>query len=121
MHAFSKTTHHDEPSLEEEEEPIYVPRSIMADIIYQSEDDLVKRRHRSATLIELPSGAWQKRPISVGGTNTAEQVAATPVATAVPPAARMVLRQRRGKAEEGKAAHKPQPVKSEVRKRYLTG
>jgi len=44
-----------------EEEPIYVPRSIMADIISKNEDDLVRRRHRPEDLIELPSGARQKR------------------------------------------------------------
>jgi len=43
-----------------EEEPVYVPRSVMADIIHPSEDDLVRRRHRPEDLIELPSGARQK-------------------------------------------------------------
>ena len=30
-----------------EEEPIYVPRSVMADIIYKNEDDLLSRRHKA--------------------------------------------------------------------------
>jgi len=44
-----------------DEEPIYVPRSVMADIIHKNDDDIVGRRHRAEDLIELPSGARQKR------------------------------------------------------------
>jgi hypothetical protein len=96
-----------------EEEPVYVPRSIMADIIYNNEDDLLKRRQRATTLVELPSGAWQKRPV-VAGTNIREPVAASSVlsATAAPLAAKMGLRQRRGKGEEEHTAgHSAQPNK----------
>ena len=77
-----------------------MPRSIMADIIYRNEDDLIKRRHRAAALIELPSGAWQKRPTATAGGNiTAEH--AVPTAAAESLGSRMVvgaggLRQRRG-------------------------
>ncbi len=93
-----------------------MPRSIMADIIYKNEDDLVKRRHRTSALVELPSGAWQKR-LPPGASTAAEPHPApgfSPppvVATAALPASGMSgLRQRRGRAEGGGAAEKaPQP------------
>ena len=44
-----------------EEEPIYVPRSIKADIIFKNDDDFIRRRHPNETLIELASGAFQKK------------------------------------------------------------
>jgi hypothetical protein len=108
--------HHDHSLEEEEEEPIYVPRSIMADIIYKNEDDLVKRRHRASALVELPSGAWQKR-LPPGASTAAEPHLAPgfspqPVAatTALPASEMSGLRQRRGRAEGGGAAEKaPQP------------
>jgi hypothetical protein len=96
-----------------EEEPVYVPRSIMADIIYNNEDDLLKRRHRATTLVELPSGAWQKRPIVAGTSISGKTAASTQSSsTAAPLAAKMGLRQRRGKGEEGHlAGHSDQPNK----------
>lgn len=107
-----KPTFHDDPALEEEE-PIYVPRSIMADIIYNNEDDLVRRRQRAAVLVELPSGAWQKRPLAAGGL-TRSAVPAEPAGAAAPLAAKMGVRQRRvGKGDESRPAGEP-ATKSEV-------
>jgi hypothetical protein len=93
-----------------------VPRSIMADIIYKNEDDLVKRRHRTSALVELPSGAWQKR-LPPGASTAAEPHLAPgfspqPVVatTALPASGMSGLRQRRGRAEGGGAVEKsPQP------------
>jgi len=42
-------------------EPVYVPRSTMVDIIYRGEDELLANRHRGEELIELPSGARQRK------------------------------------------------------------
>ncbi len=104
--------HHDHSLEEEEEEPIYVPRSIMADIIYKNEDDLVKRRHRTSALVELPSGAWQKR-LPPGASTAAEPHLAPgfsppPVVatTALSASGMSGLRQRRGRAEGGGAVEK---------------
>eukprot|EP00092_Neocalanus_flemingeri_P010313 GFUD01011110.1.p1 GENE.GFUD01011110.1~~GFUD01011110.1.p1 ORF type:complete len:1009 (-),score=246.24 GFUD01011110.1:254-3280(-) len=44
-----------------DEEPVYVPRSTMVDIIYRNEDDLLADRHKGEELIELPSGARQRK------------------------------------------------------------
>ena len=45
-----------------EEEPIYVPRSIKADIIFKNDDDFFRRRRDpNETLVELASGAFQKK------------------------------------------------------------
>ncbi len=45
-----------------EEEPIYVPRSIKADIIFKNDDEFFRRRrHPNETLVELASGAFQKK------------------------------------------------------------
>ena len=99
-----------------------MPRSIMADIIYKNEDDLVKRRHRAAALIELPSGAWQKRPVgsvtsACEPSAKAASTATSTAATAAPLAARMGLRQRKGRTEEGRTGeHMEQHRKLEVRR-----
>lgn len=44
-----------------DEEPVYVPRSTMVDIIYRNDDDLLANRHKGEELIELPSGARQRK------------------------------------------------------------
>ena len=43
------------------EQPVYVPRSTMVDIIYRQDDDMLDRRVQGEDLIELPSGARQRR------------------------------------------------------------
>ncbi len=94
-----------------------MPRSIMADIIYKNEDDLVKRRHRTSALVELPSGAWQKR-LPPGASTAADPHPPQPVfsppqvvaTTALSASGMSGLRQRRARAEGGGAAEKaPQP------------
>jgi len=44
-----------------DEEPVYVPRSTMVDIIYRNDDDLLADRLKGEELIELPSGARQRK------------------------------------------------------------
>ena len=44
-----------------DEDPVYVPRSTMVDIIYRDHDDLLADRHKGEELIELPSGARQRK------------------------------------------------------------
>ncbi len=89
-----------------------MPRSIMADIIYKNEDDLVKRRHRTSALVELPSGAWQKRlppgAITAAEPHLAPGFSPPPVVatTALPASGMSGLRQRRGRAEGGGAVEK---------------
>ena len=46
---------------------MYVPRSTMVDIIYRGQDELLGERHRAEELVELPSGARQRRPRAVDG------------------------------------------------------
>ena len=46
---------------QDEEEPVYVPRSVMTDIIYQKDDELYQGRSNRQDLIELPSGARQRK------------------------------------------------------------
>ncbi len=94
-----------------------MPRSIMADIIYKNDDDLVKRRHRTSALVELPSGAWQKRlppgPSAAAEPHLTPGFSPPPVVatTAVPASGMSGLRQRRGRAEGVGAVQKeaPQP------------
>jgi len=44
-----------------DEQAVYVPRSTMVDIIYRQDDDMLDRRVQGEELIELPSGARQRR------------------------------------------------------------
>ena len=44
-----------------DEEPLYVPRSTMVDIIYKNDDEILADRHKDEELIELPSGARQRK------------------------------------------------------------
>jgi len=100
----------------------------MADIIYKNEDDLLKRRHRSSALVELPSGAWQKRPLTGVATVTAAEQSAPSVlsppavaTTATMPAGGVSgLRQRRSRGEGGGAATTGKPSQPEVLSRFVT-
>ena len=44
-----------------DDEPIYVPRSTMVDIIYRGDDEFLAHRNSGEELIELPSGARQRK------------------------------------------------------------
>jgi len=88
---------------QDEEEPVYVPRSVMTDIIYQKDDELYQGRSNRQDLIELPSGARQRkgRILSEGGMRTAGSDGADGV------------RQRKGAAKGGEEPAREKTTKKE--------